>query len=286
MRDRASQRRWMDRAMRALCYLAAVVAVFPLVDILYQIGSRAIPSMGSYLFTQPVQGNAGGLENAILGTLLLVSLGIAIAAPLGIFGGIYLAEFGRTGPFGQAVRFTTDVLAGVPSIVIGYFGYVTLVVGLGWKFSALAGAIALAMMALPYIMRATELAFRSLPDDLREASLALGAGEVTTVFRVLWRPAMPGLITGVLLAVSIGLGETAPLIYTAGWSVFLPTGQLIGSPVGYLTYVIWTFINNPFAASHALAYAAAFLLILFILVVNVVVRRLVGRLNPGMQRGG
>lgn len=284
MRGQA-RRRLADQVMRALCYLAGAVAVFPLLDILYQIGSRALPSMGSYLFTQPVSGNGGGLENAILGTLLLVGLGILIAGPLGILGGIYLAEFGRTGPFGQAVRFTTDVLAGVPSIVIGYFGYVTLVVGLGWKFSALAGAIALALMALPYVTRATELAFRSLPDELREASMALGADEATTVFRVLWRPALPGLVTGVLLAISIGLGETAPLIYTAGWSVFLPTGQLIGSPVGYLTYVIWTFINNPFAASHALAYAAAFLLILFILVLNVVVRRLVGRMSPGLPRG-
>ncbi len=283
MRGQA-RRRLVDQLMRALCYLAGAVAVFPLLDILYQIGARALPSMGSYLFTQPVSGNGGGLENAILGTLLLVGLGMLIAGPLGILGGIYLAEFGRVGPFGQAVRFTTDVLAGVPSIVIGYFGYVTLVVGLGWKFSALAGAIALALMALPYVTRATELAFRSLPDELREASMALGADEVTTVFRVLWRPALPGLITGVLLAISIGLGETAPLIYTAGWSVFLPTGQLIGSPVGYLTYVIWTFINNPFAASHALAYAAAFLLILFILVLNVVVRRLVGRMNPGLPR--
>ena len=284
MRGQA-RRRLADQVMRALCYLAGAVAVFPLLDILYQIGSRALPSMGSYLFTQPVSGNGGGLENAILGTLLLVGLGILIAGPLGILGGIYLAEFGRTGPLGQAVRFTTDVLAGVPSIVIGYFGYVTLVVGLGWKFSALAGAIALALMALPYVTRATELAFRSLPDELREASMALGADEATTVFRVLWRPALPGLVTGVLLAISIGLGETAPLIYTAGWSVFLPTGQLIGSPVGYLTYVIWTFINNPFAASHALAYAAAFLLILFILVLNVVVRRLVGRMSPGLPRG-
>lgn len=281
-----TRRRLTDRAMVVLFYLLAALAVFPLLNILWQVSYQAIPHLSITLFTQSVQGNGGGLQNAILGTLFLVGLGTLIAAPLGIFGGIYLSEMNRTGAFGHFVRFTSDVLSGVPSIVIGYFGYITLVLGLGWNFSALAGAIALAIMALPYIMRATELAFRNVPNDLREASLALGADRLTTIFRVLFGPASSGVLTGILLALSISLGETAPLIYTAGWSTFPPTGKFVNSPVGYLTYVIWSFINDPFTSAHILAYSAAFLLIVLILLLNVVVRRVFGRTNPGMQRGG
>ena len=275
-----------DRVMQALAFLMAAIAVFPLLDILWQIGSQAIPHMGLYLFTESVQGNAGGLQNAILGTLFIVALSIIISAPLGVLGGIYLAEYAPTSAFGNLVRFTSDVLSGVPSIVIGYFGFVALVLGAGWHFSALAGAMALAVMSLPYILRATEMAFRNLREDFREAAAALGADKVTTIFRVLFRPALPGVLTGMILAISISLGETAPLIYTAGWSTFPPTGQLTNSPVGYLTYMIWSFINVPVSSAHALAYSAAFILILMILLLNVVVRRIFGRTNPGMQRGG
>lgn len=284
--SRTRWRAFTDRLMKGLAFLMAAIAVFPLLDILWQVGSRAVPSFGLYLFSESVQGNAGGLQNAILGTLFIVALATVISAPLGILGGIYLAEYAPTSAFGNVVRFTSDVLSGVPSIVIGYFGFVALVLGAGWHFSALAGAMALSVMSLPYIMRATEMAFRNLREDFRQAAAALGADRVTTIFRVLFRPALPGILTGLMLAISISLGETAPLIYTAGWSTFPPTGQLINSPVGYLTYVIWSFINNPVSSAHILAYSAAFLLILMILVLNVVMRRIFGRTNPGMQRGG
>jgi len=279
-----ARRHLTDHVMRVLAYLMAALAVFPLLDILWQVFSKAVPGIGLYLFTQSVQGNGGGLLNAIEGTLVIVVLATLISAPLGIFGGLYVAEYDRHGRFAHVVRFTTDVLAGVPSIVIGYFGYVALVVGLGWHFSLLAGAMALAVMSLPYILRSTEMAFESLRPDLREASLALGADRVTTIFRVLFPPAVPGILTGLLLAISISLGETAPLIYTAGWSVFPPTLHLTNSPVGYLTYVIWTFINNPLSQAHVLAYAAAFILIVLILALNVIVRRVFGKSNPALGR--
>lgn len=273
-----------DHVMRVLAYLMAALAIFPLLDLLWQVTSKAIPGLGLQVFTQSVQGNGGGLLNAIEGTLVIVVLATLISAPLGIFGGLYVAEYDPHGRFAQVIRFTTDVLAGVPSIVIGYFGFVALVVGLGWHFSLLAGSMALSVMSLPYILRSTEVAFQSLRPDIREASLALGADRVTTIFRVLFPPAIPGILTGLLLAISISLGETAPLIYTAGWSVFPPSLQLTNSPVGYLTYVIWTFINNPLAEAHVLAYAAAFILIVLILVLNVIVRRVFGRSNPALGR--
>lgn len=279
-----TRRQLTDHVMRVLAYLMAALAVFPLLDLLWQVFSKALPGFGLYLFTESVQGNGGGLLNAIEGTLVIVLLATLISAPLGIFGGLYVAEYEPNGHFAQLIRFTTDVLAGVPSIVIGYFGFVALVVGLGWHFSLLAGAMALAVMSLPYILRATEVAFQNLRPDLKEASLALGADRVTTIFRVLFPPAVPGILTGLLLASSISLGETAPLIYTAGWSVFPPTLQLTNSPVGYLTYVIWTFINNPLSQAHVLAYAAAFILIILILVLNVIVRRVFGKSNPALGR--
>lgn len=280
----ATRRHLADHVMRALAYLMAAIAIFPLADLLWQVFSQAIPHLGPYLFTTPTLGNGGGLENAIEGTLAIVVLATVISAPLGVLGGIYIAEFDPHTRFAQIIRFTADVLAGVPSIVIGYFGYVALVSGLGWHFSLLAGAMALAVMSLPYILRATEIAFQNLRPDLKEAALALGADRVTTIFRVLFPPAIPGILTGLLLALSISLGETAPLIYTAGWSVFPPTLQMTNSPVGYLTYVIWTFINNPLSQAHVLAYAAAFLLIVLILILNVIVRRVFGKTNPALGR--
>jgi phosphate transport system permease protein len=243
---------------------------------LWLVLRNALPALKVDLFTTPTAGVAGGLENAILGTLLVVGLSLAFSVPVGVLGGVYLAEFDRGGPFGQICRLGVDLLVGVPSIVVGYFGYVTMVLGLGLGFSALAGGVALAVIALPYITRATELALRRVPVELREGSRALGASEATTLWRVTLRTALPGILTGVLLATAISLGETAPLIYTAGWSNF-PPSALTHSPVGYLTYVIWTFIEEPFASAHALAYAAAFLLMVFILLVSVVARRLFGR---------
>ena len=142
---------------------------------------------------------------------------------------------------------------------MGYFGYVTTVEWLGWDFSVAAASIVLAMMSIPYICRTTELALRQVSNDLREAAYAVGANDRQVILRICVPAAAPGILTGALLALAISVGETAPLIYTAGWSNYLWDGRLTHSPIGYLTYVIWTFINEPFAAANALAYAAALL---------------------------
>lgn len=254
-----------------LCVAAFGIVVVPLVDILWMTMVKGGAAVSPALFTQVTNGISGGLLNAIEGTLVLSGGALLFAAPIGVLTGIYLGEYGH-GRWGRVVRFLADVLTGVPSIVLGYFAYVTLVVGLGWQFSALAGAITLAIMVMPYIARFTELALRQTPPSLREAAYALGCKEHQVVLRVLLPSARSGVLTGVLFALAISVGETAPLIYTAGWSNYLWNGQLTQSPIGYLTYVVWSFINQPFASAHALAYAAAFLVVAMVLVINLVAR--------------
>lgn len=274
-------RRVKDRIMLALAALMGIIILVPVVGMLWLVVSHALPALSLGLFTQVTVGTGGGLANAIVGTFYVVGLGILIAAPLGIMAGVYVGEVNPGSSIAQFVRFTTDVLAGVPSIVIGYFGYVTLVLGLGWGFSTLAGAIALALIGIPYVVRSTETALSKVPRGMREASLALGASQTTTIWRVTLREALPGVVTGVLLALSIAIGETAPLLYTAGWSNYMPNLRLTHAPIGYLTYVVWTFINEPFASANSLAYAAGLLLLILIVIVNVAARRIVARSRMG-----
>jgi phosphate transport system permease protein len=263
----------------ALCVAAFAIVVVPLFNILWMTLVKGGAALSPALFTQVTNGISGGLLNAIEGTLVLSGGALLFAAPIGVLSGIYLSEYGN-GRWAYIVRFLADVLTGVPSIVLGYFAYVTLVVGLGWQFSALAGAITLAIMIMPYIARFTELAMRQNPTSLREAAYALGCKEHQVVLRVLLPAARSGVITGVLFALAISVGETAPLIYTAGWSNYLWNGHLTQEPIGYLTYVIWSFINQPFASAHALAYAAAFLVVTMVLAINLVARAFLTSKRP------
>lgn len=257
---------WWGVSVAALCSSLAILAA-----IFWFVLSRGIPALRPQVFVTVTSGTAGGLANAIVGTIMLVVLGVAMVVIVGVGTGIWLAEYSTAGPR-AFVRLLVDVLAGVPSIVVGYFGYVLLVKLLGWGFSLAGGAIALMIIMLPYVVRGTDLALEAVPRDLREGGFALGATE-TTVLRTIALPyAMPGILTMVLLATGIALGETAPLIYTAGWSNYMPTAQFTHAPIAYLTYVIWTFIAQPFPESHALAFAAAAILMLLIIVTNVLAR--------------
>jgi len=264
-------RRIRTRIGWVLSVAAFVLVAAPLADILILVTVRGLSAISPELFLKATNGISGGLLNAIVGTFVLSGGALIIGVPIGVGAGIYLAEFG-TGSFGNVVRFLSDVLTGIPSIVLGYFAYITMIIGLGWQFSALAGAITLAMMIVPYMARLTELSLRQVPLSLREAGYALGAPERKIVFRIVLPPAMPGVLTGALLALAISVGETAPLIYTAGWSNYVWNGKLTHEPIGFLTYVIWSFINQPFATAHALAFAAAFLVVLVVLVINVSAR--------------
>jgi phosphate transport system permease protein len=259
-----------------LCGIALLLVIAPLVDIVLTVAIKAIPAFGPKLFTSSTTGTAGGLLNAIEGTFVLSIGSMLIAVPVGVGAGIYLSEYGKN-RLGSVIRFLSDVLTGTPSIVLGYFSYIVFIISLGWGFSALAGAITLAILVVPYLARITELALQQVPNTMREAGFALGATEPTVVFKIILPGAASGVITGALLALAISVGETAPLIYTAGWSNYLWNGKLTNEPIGFLTYVIWSYITQPFASAHALAFAAAFLVMMVVLAINIGVRLVVRR---------
>lgn len=242
-----------------------------MISILCMVFLRGAGALNLKLLTDVTQGTGGGLLNAIEGSVVLAFGGILLAIPPGVAAGVYLAEF-DDGRLASVIRFLADVLVGVPSIVVGYFGYVTMVAALGWKFSVAAGSVALAVISLPYICRTSEMALRQVPRSLREAGYALGASDRKVTMGISLPAALPGVLTGVLLALAISVGETAPLLYTAGWSSYLWNGHLTKEPIGYLTYAIWAFITEPFASAHALAYAAALLVTSFVLVISVASR--------------
>jgi phosphate transport system permease protein len=270
-RSRLQRRRILGVSGWALCGLALLLLSIAMCWILLMVLIRGITALSPIVFTHVSQGTGGGLLNAIEGTLLIGVGSMILAIPFGISCGLYVAQFGHT-RWAQLVRFLSDVLVGVPSIVLGYFGYVTMVEGLGWHFSLAAASITIAMLCLPYICRTTELALAQVPAAMKEAAYALGAGDGRVALRISLPTALPGIMTGVLLAFAISIGETAPLIYTAGWSDYLWNGKLTHEPIGYLTYAIWAFINEPFAAANALAYAAAFLVTFFVLLISIAAR--------------
>jgi phosphate transport system permease protein len=271
--DANVRRRRVEAALWwGLSLLAVGVLLAILVFIFGFVVVRGLPAvLRLTTYTTITSGTGGGLANAIVGTLVLVLMGGAFAVVLGVSAGIYTANYASP-RLAAALRIAVDVLAGVPSIVVGYFGYIVLVVDLSWHFSLLAGAFALAIIMLPYIVRASDLAFSGVPRELTEGAYALGSTKNQVLATIAFPIALPGALTGVLLGGGIALGETAPLIYTAGWSNYLPDFQLTHSAVGYLTYVVWTFIGEPFESAHELAYGAAVLLILAVFFVNVVAR--------------
>ncbi|WAH38796.1 phosphate ABC transporter permease PstA [Alicyclobacillus dauci] len=257
-------------------WLASALVIFALFDLLISVVWHGARAFKWSMLTQTTHGIAGGLQNAIIGTFELVIIAIIFAAPLGILGGVYASEFAGT-RVSAVIRFLAEVLSGVPSIVIGYFGYLLMVMHWHWGFSALAGGIALTIMMLPYILRTTETSLQQVPHTQREAAWALGMTRFQAISRTVWRPAAGGIATGVLLAIAIGLGETAPLLYTAGWNTHNPTGHLTHEQVPYLTYVVWDYLDQPYPEARNLAYAAAFVLLVIILLIQLVVRALVWR---------
>lgn len=260
----------------AACGVALLLVIGPLLDIVGVIGWNGLSAFSPTLFTKCTAGANSGLLNAIEGTLVITVFAMLIAVPIGVGAGIHLSEYGKN-KVGSTIRFLSDVLTGTPSIVLGYFSYIVFIIGFGWGFSLAAAAITIAILIVPYLARITELALQQVPNTMREAAYALGATDSTVVFKVVLPAASSGVITGALLALAISVGETAPLIYTAGWSNYTWSGHFTHSPVAYLTYVIWTFIDQPDAQSHALAFAAAFFVMMVVLAINIGVRLTVRR---------
>jgi phosphate transport system permease protein len=259
-----------------ICGVALLGVIGPLLDIVGVVAFNGITAFSVKLFTTTGTGMSGGLLNAIEGTFIITLGAMLITVPIGVGAGIYLSEYGNN-RLGAAIRFMSDVLTGTPSVVLGYFSYIVFVISLGWRFSVLAASITIAIIIVPYLARITELALRQVPNAMREAGFALGATEPVVVFNIILPGAASGVVTGALLALAISVGETAPLIYTAGWSASLWHGHLTHEPIGYLTYVIWTAFEQPTSQAHALAFAAAFLVMMVVLVINIGVRLAVRR---------
>jgi phosphate transport system permease protein len=260
----AARRRTADVAFWVCCFAGLAVVIIPTLWMLIGVVGRALPVFHFSVLVQDSQGNGGGLRNAIVGTVVLGLGVLLVGGTVSVLAGIYLSEF-ATGRTRSILRGAYEVLAGVPAIVLGYVGYLALVVDFGWGFSLAAGVLVLSVMSIPYITKATESALHQVPTSYREGAEALGLPVNWTLRKIVLKPALPGIVTGMLVALALAVSETAPMLYTAGWSASLPTGQLTGSPVGYLTYPIWTFYNLPSKSAQDLSYDAAFLLIVFLL---------------------
>lgn len=265
------RRRLTNRLWWWACALALALMVVPVVWLVAGIVAHAAAHWQWSVLTTYTQGLGGGLLNDIEGTLVIVFGVLVIGGIIGVAGGVYLAEY-CPGNKGTILRGASEVLSGVPSIILGYVGYIILVVQLHWGFSLLAALIVLTILVLPYITKTTEVAISNVPTAYREGAEALGMSSGYALRKLVIKPALPGIATGLIVAAAIAVGETAPLLYTAGHSNFAPTGQLTHSPIGYLTYGVFTYYNEPNAAAHQLANAAALLLLVLVLLLIVVAR--------------
>jgi phosphate transport system permease protein len=274
----ARRRVWSDRLATAGLVAAVIVVLVPLGLILFTIARRGLATISWEFLTQSMpyslRKEGGGLANSAIGTLIMVGLAAAFAVPLGILAAVYLAEYGKKNAFAVVIRFFTDVMTGVPSVFVGLFVYTALLVQVG--FGALMGAIALAIIMLPIIVRSSEEMLRLVPSELKDASYALGAAKWQTVLRVVLPSALPGITTGVLLAVARAAGETAPLILTALGSYRFVT-TLVGQPISALPLAILAGARGPFAAGQARAWAGALELIVIVLLFTVLARVIASR---------
>ncbi len=273
----SSRRLWrksVNVLMLGLTGIFTLMVVAPLIWILGYVISQGLPAISVQFFTQlptPVGVPGGGIVNALVGSLMTVGLALLIAAPIGILAGIYAAVYPNT-PLGVAMRFGTDVISGVPSIVMGIFAY-TLIVLPQRHFSAFSGGVVLSFIMVPTLIRTTEEMIKLVPNSLREGSLALGAAEWKTSFSVILPAALNGLVTGMMLAIARAAGEAAPMLFTAFGNPFMNVD--FNQPVATLPHMIFVYAISPYADWHAKAWATALVLITLILLLNVLARLLI-----------
>ncbi len=268
MFDITSRRHFVDRMMLFLCGAASFIAMIPLVSLLMYVLLQGFKRLDWVFLTHlptPVGVDGGGMANAILGTITLMIIASLVGLPIGVFAGVYLSEYGKKNTFAWWVRFTADVLSGVPSIVTGIVAY-TLIVKTTHHFSALAGGVALGFMMIPIVSRTTEELVKLVPHSIREASWALGVPQWRTILSIVIRTAKNGILTGVLLSIARIAGETAPLLFTSFNNQFWAKG--INEPTASLTVQVFTYAISPFQDWHDQAWSGALALLILVLAIN------------------
>jgi phosphate transport system permease protein len=276
IRSPSSSRTLLNTAMTGLAFICGALALVPLLAVLYYVVIRGFSSLNLNIFTQlppPPFGKNGGFGNAIVGTILMVGIAAVISVPFGVLAAIYLNEFSSQ-KIARWIRFATNVLSGVPSIIAGVFAYgivvLTLVkLNLG-SYSALGGGFALAILMLPIIVKTTDEALQLVSQDLRQASIGLGASNFQTVILVVLPAALPAIVTGSTLAIARAAGETAPLIFTALFSAFWPDSIL--KPTASLAVLVYNFATSPFPTWQSLAWAASLILVMMVLITSIITR--------------
>lgn len=271
MKFHYTQRKWTNRLIATLCGACCLLTVAVLTLLLGYVIYRGSSAINVDFFTKlptPVGETGGGVSNAIVGTLILAGIASLIGIPIGVSTGLYLAEYGR-GRYATLVRFFTDVLNGLPSIVMGLFAYALIVIPMK-GFSGLSGGVALSLLMIPVIVRTTEEVVKLVPHTLREAALALGAPEWKVILYVVVKTAKGGIVTAIVLALARIIGETAPLLFTAFGNQFWQTNIL--QPMAALTLQIFTYAISPYEDWQAKAWGAALVLVTISLIINVTAR--------------
>ncbi|HYX73784.1 MAG TPA: phosphate ABC transporter permease PstA [Steroidobacteraceae bacterium] len=278
--SRRAIRKLTNAAALGLSGLATAIGLFFLGAILWTLLRNGLAGMSLQLFTAmtPPPGSSGGLLNAIYGSVVMTVIGILIGGPIGVLAGTYLAEYGRTAHISTVVRFVNDVLLSAPSIIVGLFVYELLVVRMG-HFSAIAGAVALAILAIPVTVRTTEDMLNLVPQGMKDASTAMGAYHWRTITSVIYPAARSGILTGLLLAIARISGETAPLLFTALNNQFWSSN--LAAPIANLPVVIFQFALSPYPNWQQLAWSGALIITASILILNIAARFVVSSLGPG-----
>ncbi|CDN14458.1 Phosphate transport system permease protein PstA (TC 3.A.1.7.1) [Richelia intracellularis] len=276
-RSPSSPRTLFNSFMNGVAFLCGVLSLLPLLAVLSYVLIRGIDALSWSVFTElppPPLVEGGGFRNAIFGTLLMVGIGALITVPFGVLAAIYLVEF-SSGQLCRWVRFATSVLSGIPSIIIGVFTYGLLVYKGVVGYSPIAGGVALAVLMLPIIVRTTDEALQLVPDELRQASVGLGATNFQTVTKVVLPAALPAIITGITLSIARAAGETAPLIFTALFSQFPFNGLF--QPIASLAVLVFNFAIVPYPNQQSLAWGASLILVLMVLITSIIARWVTSR---------
>ncbi|MEM7578600.1 MAG: phosphate ABC transporter permease PstA [Cyanobacteria bacterium P01_A01_bin.80] len=271
-RSKGSPRTLFNSTMNFVAFACGAIALLPLLAVLSYVLIQGIGSLRLSLFTElppPPLVEGGGFRNAIFGTIIMVGIGALISVPIGVLAAIYLTEF-SSGKIARGVRFCTNVLSGVPSIIAGVFAYGVLVSSKIIGYSPISGGFALSILMLPIIVRTTDEALQLVPNDLRQAAVGLGCTKFQTVMQVVLPAAIPSIVTGVTLSIARASGETAPLLFTALFSQFEFNGFF--QPIASLAVLVYNFAISPYDNQQSLAWAASLILVMLVLVTSIIAR--------------